>query len=153
MKVVALSILICVLVVPVSTLYAGDSLLVQDAWVLEAPPGMKVMAAYMTIKNSSENSYELSGVSSAQFERVEMHRTIIENEQAQMKRQNRMTVNAGDTLKFEPGGSHLMLFNPEVRLKSGDEVDLSLKLNNGIILDVKAQVRKHSEMHSKEHHH
>ena len=153
MKVVALSMLICVLVVPVSILYAGDSLLVQDAWVLEAPPGMKVMAAYMTIKNSSENSYELSGISSAQFERVEMHRTIIENEQARMERQNRMTVNAGDTLKFEPGGSHLMLFNPEVRLKSGDEVDLSLKLNNGIILDVKAQVRKHSEMHSKEHYH
>ncbi len=153
MKIVALSMLICLLIIPVSVLYAGNSLSVQDVWVLEAPPGMKVMAAYMTIKNSSENSYELSAVSSVQFERVEMHRTIIENEQARMERQNRMTVNAGDTLKFEPGGSHLMLFNPEVRLKSGDEVDLSLKLNNGIIIDVKAQVRKHSEMHSKEHHH
>jgi len=153
MKIIVFLMLICLLIVPVSNLNAGNLLSVQDAWVLEAPPGMKVMAAYMIIKNSSENSYELSSISSAQFEKVEMHRTIIENEQARMEKQNRMTVNAGDTLKFEPGGSHLMLFNPEVRLKSGDEVDLSLKLNNGIILDVKAKVRNHSEMHSKEHYH
>jgi copper(I)-binding protein len=153
MKIIVLSSLICLLIVPVSILHAGDSLLVQDAWVLEAPPGMQVMAAYMTLKNSSESSHELSGVSSAQFERVEMHRTIIENEQARMEKQNKMTVKAGDTLKFEPGGNHLMLFNPEVRLKNGDKVDLNLKLNNGTVLNVKATVRNHSEIYSMEHSH
>ncbi len=153
MKIVTLSILICIFFGPISILYAGDSLSVLDAWVPESPPGMKVMAAYMTIKNNSENAHELSSVSSAQFERVEMHRTIIENEQARMEKQDIMTVKAGETLKFEPGGNHLMLFNPVKKLKSGDEIDLSLILKNGNKITVKAQVRKHSEMHKEKHNH
>jgi len=55
MKIIVFLMLICLLIVPVSILNAGNFLSVQDAWVLEAPPGMKVMAAYMIIKNSSEN--------------------------------------------------------------------------------------------------
>jgi len=153
MKIFTLSMLICILIVPISFLYAGDSLSVVDAWVLEAPPGMKVMAAYMTLKNNSDKVHELKGVSSPQFERVEMHRTIIENELARMVKQDSMTVNVGEVLKFEPGGSHLMLFNPKKPLTSGDEIDLSLILENGMKIDIKAYVRKHSEMHSMEHHH
>ena len=153
MKIFTISMLICILIVPISILYAGDSLSVVDAWVLEAPPGMKVMAAYMTLKNNSENVHELKGVSSPQFERVEMHRTIIENEQAHMVKQDSMTVNVGEALKFEPGGSHLMLINPKKILKSGDEIDLSLILENGKKLNIKAHVRKHSEMNSMENHH
>jgi copper(I)-binding protein len=151
MKIYALSMLICILIVPISTLYAGDSLSVVDAWVLEAPPGMKVMAVYMTLKNNSDNEHELKGVSSPQFERGEMHRTIIENELVRMVKQDSMTVSAGEVLKFKRGGSHLMLFNPKKILKSGDEIDLSLILENGKKLDIKAHVRKHSEMHGMEY--
>ncbi len=152
MKIFTLSMLICILILPISILYAGDSLSVVDAWVLEAPPGMKVMAAYMTLKNHSDNEHELKGVSSPEFERVEMHRTIIENELARMVKQDSMTVNAGEVLKFEPGGSHLMLINPKKILKSGDEIDLTLILENEKKLNTKAHVRKHSEMTGMEHH-
>jgi copper(I)-binding protein len=44
-----------------------------------------------------------------------------------------------------------MLFNPKKILKSGDEIDLSLILENGKKLDIKAHVRKHSEMHGMEY--
>ena len=142
MKSVILSMMICILLVPISILYAGDPLTILDAWVLEAPPGMKIMAAYMNLQNNSEIAHELIGISSPQFERVEMHRTIIENEQAHMEKQDIMKVKAGDTLKFEPGGSHLMLFNPKMNLIRGDEIDLSLILKSGSKLHVKAQVRK-----------
>jgi len=145
--------LIFIFLVPVSILFAGDSLSVIDAWVLEAPPRMKVMAAYMTLTNNSENDYELIGVSSAQFERVEMHRTIIEHEQARMEKQDIMTIKAGDTLKFEQGGNHLMLLNPKMNLKRGDEIDLSLIFENGNKLHTKAYVRKYSEMHGMDHQH
>jgi copper(I)-binding protein len=82
-----------------------------------------------------------------------MHRTIIENDQARMVKQDSMTVNAGELLKFEPGGSHLMLFNPKKPLQSGDEIDLTLILENDMKLNIKAHVRKHSEMQSMEHPH
>ena len=153
MKIVTLPILLSILLAPISILYAGNALSVHDAWILEAPPGMKVMAGYMTIRNDTGDTHDLTGVSSAQFEKVEMHRTIIENEQARMEKQDIMTVKDGDTLKFEPGGSHLMLFNPVKNLKSGDEIDLNLILKNGNKLYVKAQIRKHSEMINMEHHH
>ena len=149
MKIVAL--LICILLVPISILYAGDSLSVLDAWILEAPPGMTIMAGYMTIRNDTGDTHYLTGISSAQFERVEMHRTIYENEQARMEKQNIMTVEAGETLKFEPGGSHLMLFNPVKSLKNGHEIDLTLILKNGSTLDITAQIRRHSEMINMKH--
>ena len=38
-------------------------------------------------------------------------------------------------------------------LTSGDEIDMSLILENGMKIDIKAYVRKHSEMHGMEHHH
>jgi len=152
MKIVTLPILLSILLAPISNLYAGNALSVHDAWILEAPPGMKVMAGYMTIRNDTGNTHDLTGVSSAQFERVEMHRTIIENEQARMEKQDIMTVKAGDTLKFEPGESHLMLINPLRSLKNGDEIDMSLILENGNKLEVKTQVRRYSEMQKIEHH-
>ena len=149
MKIVAL--LICILLIPISILYAEDSLSVLDAWVLEAPPGMRVMAGYMNIRNDTGDPHALLDISSAQFKRVEMHRTVFENDQARMKRQSIMTVEAGETLKFEPGGSHLMLFNPVKSFTNGDEIDLSLILKNGSKLDVKAQIRRHSEMQNIKH--
>jgi len=151
MRTGTLSVLICILVFPISIVYAGDPLSVIDAWVLEAPPGMKVMAAYMTLKNISDNNYELKAVSSPEFERVEMHHTIIEHDQARMEKQNTMTVQAGNTLKFEPGGNHLMLINPKKSLRRGDDVVLSLIFNQGNKLDVIAQVRKRSEKLNTEH--
>lgn len=140
-----------ILLVPISVLYAGDTLSVLDAWILEAPPGMRVMAGYMTVRNDTADSHELTGISSTQFERVEMHRTIYENDQARMEKQEIMKVESGETLKFEPGGSHLMLFNPVKRFKNGDEIELTLILKNGSNLDANAQIRRHSEMQHKKH--
>ena len=153
MKIASLSMLICILLIPISGAYAENSLSVLDAWILEAPPGMKVMAGYMTIRNDTDHAYDLTGVESNHFERVEMHRTIIESEQARMEKQDKMIVKAGDTLRFKPGGSHLMLFNPIKSLKKGDEIDLTLLLRNGNKIKVIAQIRRHSEMMNITHRH
>ncbi len=141
----------CILFFTLSFVYAEESLSAHNAWVPEAPPGMKVMAAYVIIKNDTGDTDDLIDVSSSHFGRVEMHRTIIENDQARMVKQDRIAIKPGEAIKFEPGGSHLMLFNPKENLKKGDEIDLNFVFNRGSTLTVKAQVRKHSEMHSMEH--
>ncbi len=142
MKIITVSMLICIFIVPISLVYAGDYVSVVDAWVLEPPPGMKVMAAYMTLINNSENAFDLKEISSPQFEKVEMHRTVIENEQARMEKQAFMTVKGNGTLKFTPGASHLMLINPLRSFTKGDEIDLRLIFTNGKMMNIKAEVRK-----------
>jgi copper(I)-binding protein len=153
MKTLTVLTIACILLATPSLTVAEGQLTVSDAWIPEAPPGMNVMAAFMIIRNDTGITRYLTGVSSDQFERVEMHRTVIENEKARMVRQYELTINSGDVLKFEPGGNHLMLFNPKKSLKKGDEIGLILLFKNEDIVSVKARVRKHSEMHSTHHGH
>jgi copper(I)-binding protein len=151
MKITVLLMSACIFFFPLSVVKAEDDVSAKNAWIPEAPPGMNVMAAYVTIMNNSDHAMDVTGVSSDQFERVEMHRTVIENEQVRMIKQDRMKINAGESLKFEPGGSHLMLFNPKKSLKEGDEIDLKLTFTGERTLAVKAQVRKHANMRMEHH--
>jgi len=72
-----------------TALSAADAIVINDAWVLESPPGMKMSEGFMTIKNQSEEDLVLTGVSSPQFGLVEMHLTEIDRETAKMVRQGR----------------------------------------------------------------
>jgi len=139
-------VLILLFVAPATGMQAANALTVHDPWVLEAPPGMKVMAAYMTLKNNSAKDLIVTAVSSPAFNRVEMHKTVMNNDLASMIKQDTMTVKAGQDLLFKPGGNHLMLIGPKKPLKSGASVDIQLTMSNGEYTTVTAPVRKFDDM-------
>ncbi|UCH45653.1 MAG: copper chaperone PCu(A)C, partial [Nitrospiraceae bacterium] len=58
-------------ITPAALLQAASPLTVHNPWVLESPPGMKVMAAYMNLTNESEKDRIITAVSSPDFNRVE----------------------------------------------------------------------------------
>ena len=106
---------------------ACDGLVVSDAWVREAPPGASVMAAYATLKNSGAKPIRLEGASGADFSSVEMHRTLMQDGTMRMLAEKSLPLPPGVSVKFEPGGLHLMLFDPRRALKAGDKTTLSLQ--------------------------
>ena len=101
---------------------------IEGAWVREAPPNATAMAGYVTIINNTDQERILSSAKSEQFNVVEIHRTIVENGVAKMRRQKELPISAGGSLKLEPGSYHLMLLTPKSAFKAGDQITVTVNL-------------------------
>ena len=110
-------------------------------WIREAPPAARMLAAYMTISNSSSHMVRLLSADSADFETIEIHRTEMQKGMSQMVKQSILQINGGSAVKLEPGGYHLMLMKPGHDLKAGEKSTLKLHFDNGEIMSVTAVVR------------
>lgn len=126
-----------------NTLALADSAIqVDNAWVREAPPGARMMAAYMTLINNGETDQALADVSSPAFRMVMLHKSVLVDGMARMAHVDELVIPAGASVALEPGSYHLMMPAPETRLISGDKVEFILELANGKQLRVQAEVRK-----------
>jgi hypothetical protein len=129
------------------------SLAVHDPWVAEAPPGAKVMAAYMVLENLSDQDQILTKVSSPSFDKAEVHRTEVREGMARMVPVEQMTIEPHAKAVFEPGGHHLMLVGPHQPLREGDVVVLGLEFEGGERMSAHAPVRKAKPGGEAHHHH
>lgn len=109
---------------------AERAMQVSDAWVRAGPPGMAVLAGYMTITNTGDRELAVTKVSSPDFAMVHMHRTITRDGVTRMEAQEKLSVPAGGELSLAPGGLHLMLMRPNRALKAGDNVTLILHVGD-----------------------
>jgi hypothetical protein len=131
--------------------HSEGGIVVKDAWVREAPPNAKVVAAYMTIENHTGEEKVLISVTSSAFGKIEIHKTVNKDGMASMEQQKELSIAAEGNVKLEPGGLHLMLFNPGAAVKAGDTITLSLKFANGSTSMASAIVKKAAG--GSEHHH
>jgi copper(I)-binding protein len=133
---------------------ADDKLEIDDAWIAEAPPVSKVMAAYMEIENETAQDRVATSITCKEFERAEFHRTVDKAGMASMEHQHTLTIAANSELNLEPGGYHVMLFNPARRLLAGDNTQCRIEFDDGSGIDFELKVRKAAvEDHSHHHHH
>lgn len=134
--------------------HADPALTIRGAWVPEAPPAARVQAAYMDLVNAGTSALVVVGARSADFARVEMHRTVQSQGMARMEAQPELRIEPGVTLSLVPGGLHLMLMEPKRRLVAGDRVDIELRLQDGTPISTAAEVRAPPPAGSAhEHHH
>lgn len=96
---------------------------------------MQMTAGYFRLRNDTKETITINRVSSPQFEAVEMHESILDRGVSRMQRLGNVTLAAGGTETFEPGGKHLMLMRPiggfeTVTLKfySGESVVLTISV-------------------------
>lgn len=120
---------------------AGSHLMVDNAWIREAPPGAASLAGYLTVMNHADSPRTLIGASSPAFGKVMLHRTVMEDGMAKMVHQMAIEIPAGGSLTFAPNDYHLMLMKPKQQLKAGDKVDITLEFRNGDTLQVTHEVR------------
>ena len=110
---------------------SSNAISTADAWVREAPPNASMLAGYVTITNNSDQERILKSAKSKQFKMVEIHKTIVEDGVAKMRRQDDLPIPAGASLVLEPGSYHLMLMRPNSPLKANDEVTVTVSLQSG----------------------
>jgi len=123
--------LLLLLILLIPTLAKAEFLSVENAWVRAAPPNARVMVAYASVRNISEYTIWITGAGSALFKAVELHETIEENGVASMVHVDFVKLAPGESVEFEPGGKHFMLFSPLASSSPGDSIEFKLHLGNG----------------------
>ena len=130
---------------------------VSNAWIRAAPGGATMFAGYFTITNSATKpdatspglgantprAIILSSVTSPYFKKITIHRSVVRNGMAEMVQVKKFTIQTGQTQIFEPGGFHLMLMQPTVKVKTGKFFPIKMKFQSGKEVTVIFKVRRH----------
>ena len=116
------------------------ALIVLDAWVREVP-GSDVAAAYLTLRNPTTKPITVVGMESSLAEHVMIHETKTVSGQSQMRPHEQLVIAPGETVKFEPGGLHVMLMGMTQPVAVGKSVPLVLLLADGTKVRAAAVVR------------
>ena len=115
-------------------------LVVQDAWV-RATPGTDMAAAYLTVHNVSAHAVTVTSVDSPVAGHSMIHETRVQGGMSTMRPREQVVVAAGSTVKFEPGGLHVMLHDLKQPLQVGQSVPLVVILAGGTTVKASATVR------------
>jgi hypothetical protein len=115
-------------------------LIVEDAWV-RVTPGADVAAAYMTLRNLSQQAVAVIGVQSALAGHAMIHESKIQGGRSTMRPVGRLVVPAGASVQLAPGALHVMLHMLTHTPAVGESVPLVLHLEGGGTVAVTARVR------------
>jgi len=124
------------------TVQADQTLVIENIWIREAPPTVKVLAAYMTLKNPTDQDITLIYAESPAFEDVMFHKTEITDGIAKMRHAKEVVIPAHSSFELTPGNYHLMLMGRKELLKEGDNVKIKLIFKNIDDQNVSAVVKK-----------
>jgi copper(I)-binding protein len=108
-----------------------DVVAIMNAWVREADPRAKVNAGYMTLVNVGSEEVTLVKVESEGFSNIEVHEMAMVDGLREMKELADMTIPPNGQVRFEPGGKHLMLIEPQTHFASGERIDMTLTFKSG----------------------
>ena len=138
----------------VGVTFAGD-VVVSEAWSRATAPGQKVAGVYFDIESST--NARLVGVEAGLTDVAEIHLMSMDDGVMRMRAVSAVKLPAGETVKFRPGGYHVMLFDLQQPLEAGAEIalDLLIEDENGqqTKVGVTAQVRNLDGSKVENHHH
>src|SRR5580704_11984490 len=123
-----------------SVIAQTPALIVLDAWIRQVP-GSDVAAAYLTLRNPTTKPITIVGMESSLAEHVMIHETKTVGGQSQMRPHEQLVIAPGATVKFEPGGLHVMLMGVTQPVAVGKSVPLVLLLADGTKVQAAAVVR------------
>lgn len=121
---------------------AADAVTVGDPHVREVLPGQSNSASFMILENTSDRAHALQRAESPAAKTVELHTHTLDGGMMRMRPVDRVPLPAGETVRFEPGGLHLMWIGLVRPLTSGEEVPLTLFFEDGSQRELTVPVRK-----------
>jgi len=114
-----------------SVVHAGEvtigDLVVTQAGTRATPGGAPVAGGYLSIENKGSLPDRLLSGSTDAAKKVEIHEMALDNGIMTMRPvEGGLFIEAGKTLKFEPGGRHLMFIGLAAPFKEGEQVSVAL---------------------------
>jgi copper(I)-binding protein len=118
-----------------------DSLVIESPWTRATPKGATIGGGYLDIKNNGTAPDRLLSGSVSAARRLQIHRTTIEDGVAKMREVTAgIEIKPGETIKFEPGESHLMFVNLMQPLHEGEKVRGTLTFERAGTIDIEYAV-------------
>jgi copper(I)-binding protein len=118
----------------------SPTLVVHDAWVRQTP-GSDVAAVYLALQNPTKQPVTVVGVESSAASHAMIHESKTEGGVSKMRAHEQLVIAPGETVKFEPGGLHVMLHGLTQPLAVGQSIPLVLQLADGTKVPANAVVR------------
>jgi copper(I)-binding protein len=117
------------------------TVVISEPWIRANAPGLDVAAAYFNIRNSGKQAIVLSAVGTPAAASATMHMTVIAKGVSSMRELASVRIDAGETVKFEPGGMHVMLLGLRHPLQPGRSAALRFTLSSGASLQLNATIK------------
>ena len=122
--------------------YHAKDLTIVHPWARPAAEGQNG-AAYLTIKNGSQEPETFISAESPVAEKTEVHETRDENGVMKMRQvKGGVEIKPGASLEFRPGGYHIMLFGLKKALEAGATVPLTITLAKAGPVNVDVKIEK-----------
>lgn len=116
-------------------LSAEPAVTVSHQWMRFLTPQIPA-AGYMTLYNGGGDPAVLTSAASPGCGTLMLHRSVIQNGVAKMMMVMSITVPSHGSVRFQPGGYHLMCMQPTAAVRPGKRVRVSLTFKNGAIIPV-----------------
>lgn len=119
----------------------GAEITVSDAWIKASDGPMT--GAFGVISNSGDADVTVVSASTSASEMTELHEVVmIDGEMKMQQKDGGFVVPAGGEHVLEPGNDHVMVINMQEPIKPGDDVDITLTLDDGTEVSYTAQARE-----------
>ena len=123
--------------------FSAGNLVIEHPWSRATPPGAKVGGAYFTMTNNGKERDQLIAASADVAERAEFHRMSMNGDVMTMaKLEKPISIDPGETIYFEPGSLHLMLFGLKQPLLEGKSFSGTLEFEKAGITQLSFKIDK-----------
>ncbi len=106
--------------------YTVGTLAIDHPWARATVGTARPGGAYLTITNKGSTPDRLVAAESPNTARIELHRSMMEDGMMRMVPVGTIDIPAGGSVKFAPGGYHLMLMGLKAPMVAGKPVPLVL---------------------------
>ncbi len=120
---------------------AGSGLTVRNAYMPAPVPGRQMGVIYLELDNASRRDRELILLETSVAEIAEVHRSIYEDGTMRMRKIQHLSIPAGQSIQFEPGGYHIMLMQMDKSPEPPGSFGLQMIFDGGEAIEVDVQVR------------
>ena len=130
MKRFSIAILLAVTLLGMRGMAQAAPLQITDGW-FRALPGNLPAGGYFTAYNGTGREISITGANSDACGMLMIHQSSNKGGMSGKDMVDKVSVPAGGTVRFAPGGYHLMCDNPTPKLKVGSKVGVLLTLSDG----------------------
>ncbi|WP_321351828.1 copper chaperone PCu(A)C [Halopseudomonas oceani] len=125
--------------------FEAGELHIAHPWSRAMPPAVPTGAAYLEISNHGAENDTLLGADSPAADKVEIHEHVHADGLMKMQQVDSLVIAPGETVTFQPGAYHLMLFNLKQPLSAGEHFPLTLHFAVAGDVDVVVNVQAADE--------
>jgi len=127
--------------------YSVGDLKIEHPWAKPSLKGVPNGAGYMTITNRGETDDTLLAAAADVSSAVELHTMSMTDGVMRMRQlEGGVPLPAGETVKLEPGGLHVMFIGLKQTLTAGESVPVTLTFEQAGTLEIEVNIEDQAGM-------